>query len=72
SLTSAEEVRERGKALIKIINGVTKFNRDNFLGISEDAIIRVEDDGKRYGYLINLYRIKLLETSSNSSSDIPI
>ena len=51
SLTSAEEVRERGRALIKLINGVTKFNRDSFLGISEDAIIRVEDDGKRHGYL---------------------
>lgn len=51
SLTSAEEVRERGRALIKLINRVTKFNRDNFLGISEDAIIRVEDDGKRHGYL---------------------
>ncbi len=51
SLTSAEEVRERGRALIKLINGVTKFNSDNFLGISEDAIIRVEDDGKQHGYL---------------------
>jgi len=51
SLTSAEEVRERGRELIKLINGVTKFNRDNFLGISEDAVIRVEDDGKRHGYL---------------------
>jgi hypothetical protein len=51
SLTSVEEVRERGRALIKLINGVTNLNRDNFLGISEDAIIRVEDDGKRHGYL---------------------
>jgi len=59
SLTSAEEVRERGKALIKIINGVTKFNRDNFLGISEDAIIRVEDDGKRYGYLFLESSVKI-------------
>jgi len=51
SLTLAEEVRERGRALIKLINGVSKFNRDNFLGISEDAITRVEDDGKRHHYL---------------------
>ena len=51
SLTSAEEVRERGRALIKLINGVTKFNSDNFLGISEDTIIRVEDDGKRHHYV---------------------
>ena len=51
SLTSAEEVRERGRELIKLINGVAKFNRDNFLGISEDAITRVEDDGKRHHYV---------------------
>jgi len=51
SLTLAEEIRERGRALIKLINGVSKFNRNNFLDISEDGIIRVEDDGKRHGYL---------------------
>jgi len=51
SLTLAEEVRERGRALIKLINGVTKFNRDNFLGISEDAITRLEDDGKRHNFV---------------------
>lgn len=51
SLTLVEEVRERGRALIKLINEVTKFNRDNFLGVSEDAITRVEDDGKRHNYL---------------------
>ncbi|GFO95992.1 hypothetical protein ig2599ANME_0176 [groundwater metagenome] len=51
SLTSAEEVRERGRALIKLINGVAKFNRDNFLDVSEDGITRVEDDGKRHHYV---------------------
>lgn len=51
SLTSAEDVRERGRVLIELINGVAKFNRDNFLGISEDAITRVEDDGKRHHYV---------------------
>jgi len=51
SLTLAEEVRERGRALIKLINGVLKFNRNNFLGISEDGITRVEDDGKRHNYV---------------------
>ena len=51
SLTSAEEVRERGRELIKIINGAAKLKQDNFLGISEDAIIRVGDDGNRHGYL---------------------
>jgi len=51
SLTLAEEVRERGRALIKLINGVSKFNRNNFLGISEDCITRVEDDGKRHNYV---------------------
>lgn len=51
SLTSAEEVRERGRALIKLINGVTKFNRNNFVDISEDGITRVRDDGKRHNYV---------------------
>ena len=51
SLTSAEEVRERGRALIKLINGVSKFNKNNFLGISEDGINRVEDDRKRHHYV---------------------
>jgi hypothetical protein len=51
SLTLAEEVRGRGRALIKLINGVAKFNRDNFLGIFEDAITRVEDDGKRHNFV---------------------
>lgn len=51
SLTSAEEVRERGRALIKLINGVAKFNRDNFLDVSEDGITQVEDEGKRHHYV---------------------
>ena len=51
SLTLAEEVRGRGRALIKLINGVAKFYRNNFLGISEDAITRVEDNGKRHNYV---------------------
>ena len=51
SLTLAEEVRERGRALIKLINGVSKFNRNNFLDISEDGVTRLEDDGKRHSYV---------------------
>ncbi|OGD15304.1 hypothetical protein A2V47_08645 [Candidatus Atribacteria bacterium RBG_19FT_COMBO_35_14] len=51
SLTLAEEVRERGRALIKLINGVSKFNRNNFLNISEDGVTRLEDDGKRHSYV---------------------
>ena len=51
SLTSAEEIHERGRALIKLINGVAKLNRDNFLEVSEDSITRVEDDGKRHQYV---------------------
>ena len=51
SLTLAEEVRERGRALIKLINGVAKFNRNNFLDISEDGVTRLEDDGKRHSYV---------------------
>jgi len=59
SLTSAKEVLERGRALIELINVVTKFNEDNFLGISEDAIIRMEDDGKRHGYLFLESSVKI-------------
>jgi len=59
SLTSAEEVRERGRELIELINGVAKLNEDNFLGISEDAIIRVEDNGKRHGYLFLESSVKI-------------
>ena len=33
SLTLAEEVRERGRALIKLINGVSKFNRKIIIGV---------------------------------------
>ena len=51
SLTLAEEVRERGRALIKLINGVSKFNRNNFLDISEDGVTRLENDGKRHSYV---------------------
>jgi len=59
SLTSAKEVRERGRVLIKLINVVTNFNRDKFPGISEDAIIRVEDDGKWHGYLFLESRVTI-------------
>lgn len=58
-LTSAKEVRERGRVLIKLINVVTNFNRDKFPGISEDAIIRVEDDGKWHGYLFLESRVTI-------------
>jgi len=61
SLTLAEEVRERGRTLIKLINGVSKFNRNNFLGISEDAITRVEDDGKRHNYVFLEGAITILQ-----------
>jgi hypothetical protein len=59
SLTLAEEVRERGRALIKLINGVSKFNRKSFLGISEDCITRVEDDGKRHNYVFLEAEVKM-------------
>lgn len=50
-LTSTNEVRERGRALIKLINGVARFDRENFLEVSEDGVTRVEDDGKRHHYV---------------------
>jgi len=51
SLTSADEVRERGIALIKILNGAAKLCRDNFRDVAEDGITRVEDDGSRHHYV---------------------
>lgn len=51
-LTEAEDVREQGRALIKLINGVAKYNRSNFQGISDDVIILEKDDGKRKNYII--------------------
>jgi hypothetical protein len=50
-LTKAEDVRERGRAIIKLINGVAKFNRSDFQGISDDVIILEKDDGKRKNYI---------------------
>jgi len=51
SLTYADEVRERSVALIKMINGAAKLYRDNFRGISEDGVIRIEDNGRRHHYI---------------------
>jgi len=51
SLTSADEVRERGIALIKILNGAAKLYRDNFRDVAEDGITRVENDGSRHHYV---------------------
>ncbi len=50
-LTSPDEVRERGRALIKLINGVAKFDRDNYRDVSEDGITKVEDDGRSHHYV---------------------
>jgi len=50
-LTSADEVREQGIALIEILNGAAKLHRDNFQDVSEDGVIRVEDDGGRSHYV---------------------
>lgn len=50
SLNSPGEVCERGRALIKLINGAAKLYRDSFQGIAEDGVILVEDDGKRHHY----------------------
>ena len=51
SLTSADEVREQGTALIEILNGVASLRRDNFRDVSEGNITRVEDDGRRHHYV---------------------
>jgi len=51
SLTSEDEVCKRGRALINLIDAAAKFDRDTFLGVSENGIIRLEDDGKRHHYV---------------------
>jgi hypothetical protein len=51
SLSSVEDVHKRGKELIQLINRVVKFLRDNFQDISEDGIIKVEDNSKRSNYI---------------------
>lgn len=51
SLTSADEVRKHGIALIEIINGAVKLHRGDFCNVSEDGITRVEDNGKCHRYL---------------------
>lgn len=53
SLTSADEVRERGVALIKMMNGAAKLYRNNFRDISEDGVIRIEDNGRRHQYVFS-------------------
>jgi hypothetical protein len=70
SLTSPKEVLERGRELIKIINGAVKLKRDNFLGISEDVIIRVEDDGKQEGYIYPEEKFKIIDNYADDSEKI--
>ena len=72
SLTLAEEVRERGRALIKLINGVSKFNRKSFLSISEDCITRVEDDGKRHNYVFLEGEVKMRKKVSAKPTVIAV
>lgn len=50
-LTLAEEVRERGRALIKLLNTVCVFQNSDFHIISEDGVLFISDDGKRNHYV---------------------
>lgn len=51
SLTSADEVRERGKALLRLVNSVAKFDRDNYQDVAENGITQVAEDGIRQQYV---------------------
>jgi len=51
SLISADEVRERGIALIKMVNDAARLYRDDWHDVAVDGITCVEDDGNRHVYL---------------------
>ena len=70
SLTSPKEVLERGRELIKIINGAEKLKRDNFLGISEDVMILENDDGMQEGYIYPEEKFKIIDNYTDDSEKI--
>jgi len=45
-LASADEVRERGIALVKILNGAAKLHIDNFHPVAEAGVASIQQNGK--------------------------
>ena len=50
-LGSADEVRERAIAIIKVLNGAVKLHISSFRGVSEDGVTMIEEDGRRHHYV---------------------
>jgi hypothetical protein len=51
-MDSANEVLKKGKAIIRQINIVSKFNNNNnYLDVTEDVITQVKDDGTKHNYV---------------------
>jgi len=51
SLGSADEVRERAIAIIKMLNGTVKLHIPSFRDVSEDGVTIIEEDGRRHHYV---------------------
>ena len=46
-LDSSDKVQERAKAIIDVINEVQKLDDRKYLGITEDGVILIDEDGNR-------------------------
>jgi hypothetical protein len=51
SLGSADEVRERARAIIEMLNGAMKLYTPSFRGIYEAGVTLIEEDGRRRHYV---------------------
>lgn len=51
SFGSADEVRERAIAIIKMLNGAVKLHIPSFRDVSEDGVTIIEEDGRRHHYV---------------------
>lgn len=47
---SPEEAKERAIALVRMLNGVLKFVREDFQEVTDDGLKVITDDGKSYSY----------------------
>jgi len=70
SLTSPKDVLERGRELVKIINGAAKLKRDNYLGISEDVIILENENSKQKGYIYPEEKLNIIDNYVDDSEKI--
>ncbi len=51
SLSSADEVRERGIAIIDMLNGAMKLHIHDFRGVFEDGVTLIKEEGSRHHYV---------------------